>query len=669
MTIISILRERLEAQIALYALLFLFFIQLITDFVEAIYAFGLLGTAIPPEIIAVLLLFTPLILLLFGKSISDRQLIGLGLLMLLSRAGGPLLDTRGQMIVSGIGTGAFLLLTPALLRQMAQEGRRLAGSRLGAGLSISVMLSILIRAASSGIGQPRFVWLTLVEWLLLAMAVLLLISKAWRGDDEEPGHPTKAKSVVVAGGLEVVRISLGLMAILLLLYFAYASPNVIARWTGVDLRLIQIVMVSALVAFAFLFTGQDRARFILTKRLVWAGNVLFLISLTATILAHQIRFPADPSAYPLYEPTTNPIFYLPLLASLILFPIILLDFTLLARRLILIGPSTRLLGASFGTASFFLLLLILAQIFTTVYDYIPVVGPFFRDKFWLVFILPGVALLMSLGTLKLNGDSLRNTGGRRFPLLLLILGISTVLATVVTSPNPSPFDGDGATLRLLTYNIQQGYDANGQQNFSGQLDLMREIDPDVIGLQESDTNRIAGGNSDLVRYFADELDLYSYYGPKVVPGTFGIALLSKYPIQNPNTFYMYSEGEQTASIVAQITVGGEEINLIVTHLGNGGPMVQQEAILHEVNALDKVVLMGDFNFRPESDQYQATVSVLNDAWLLKWRGEASGRTQIPDNRIDHIFVSPAFDIVDAYYLTGPQSDHPAMVAELDYGAP
>jgi len=48
----------------------------------------------------------------------------------------------------------------------------------------------------------------------------------------------------------------------------------------------------------------------------------------------------------------------------------------------------------------------------------------------------------------------------------------------------------------------------------------------LIGLQESDTNRISGGNSDIVRYFADRLDLYAYYGPKVVPGTFGIALLA-----------------------------------------------------------------------------------------------------------------------------------------------
>ena len=48
-----------------YAVFFLFFFQLLADFVEAIYAFGLLGTNIPPEIVAVLLFFSPLLLLLW----------------------------------------------------------------------------------------------------------------------------------------------------------------------------------------------------------------------------------------------------------------------------------------------------------------------------------------------------------------------------------------------------------------------------------------------------------------------------------------------------------------------------------------------------------------------------------------------------------------------------
>ena len=133
-------------------------------------------------------------------------------------------------------------------------------------------------------------------------------------------------------------------------------------------------------------------------------------------------------------------------------------------------------------------------------------------------------------------------------------------------------------------------------------------------MQETDTNRIAGGNSDLVRYFADNLGYYSYYGPKTVAGTFGIALLSRYPIENPRTVYLYSEGEQTAAIMAQIN----GFNVVVTHLGNDGPIVQQQKLLQEIDGTSSVLAMGDFNFTPDTEQYRLTRTKLDDAWLLKW---------------------------------------------------
>ena len=134
----------------------------------------------------------------------------------------------------------------------------------------------------------------------------------------------------------------------------------------------------------------------------------------------------------------------------------------------------------------------------------------------------------------------------------------------------------------MTYNIQQGFDAEGNKNLEGQLAVIRTVNPDILGLQESDTARVANGNVDAVRYFADNLNMYSYYGPTTTTGTFGIALLSKYPIQNPTTFFMYSTGEQTATIHAEISKGGKTYQVFVTHLGNDGPMFQVEDLLTRI---------------------------------------------------------------------------------------
>jgi endonuclease/exonuclease/phosphatase family metal-dependent hydrolase len=309
--------------------------------------------------------------------------------------------------------------------------------------------------------------------------------------------------------------------------------------------------------------------------------------------------------------------------------------------------------------------MILAQVFTTVYDYIPVVGPFFRDKFWFVYLLAGIALvlpvlLLGKRTRELFSAASTLKGLEPYLASVVLVALFTVAVALLSAPRPIPQPARQNTLKVLTYNIRQGYSKAGLRNDDGQLALLREVDADVIGLEESGTARIAGGNRDVVRYFADGLGLYTYYGPKTVVGTFGIALLSKYPIENPRTFYMYSEGEQTATIEAQISLGDKVFNLFVTHLGNGGPMVQQEAILAELAGQENVVLMGDFNFRPDTEQYRLTTEMLDDSWLIRWPQGAGDQGIDPDARIDHIFVSPDTRIAESIYLSGPQSDHPAM---------
>jgi endonuclease/exonuclease/phosphatase family metal-dependent hydrolase len=349
---------------------------------------------------------------------------------------------------------------------------------------------------------------------------------------------------------------------------------------------------------------------------------------------------------------------------LFLSPVILVDFTRYSHELLAIQPKARQLGGGFLLGSIFFLLMVLAHIFTTVYDYIPVIGGWFRDKFWLVYLVGGIALaLPALG--KSKSSQLEKPANLGWVAMIIpAIYVLAIGGAILVAARPTPVTGADNSLRVMTYNVQQGYSEDGQKNFEGQIRLIKSVDPDLLGLQETDTNRIAGGNSDLVRYFADRLNMYSYYGPKTIPGTFGIALLSKYPIQQPRTFYMFSEGEQTATIVAQVEIAGKVHNIFVTHLGNDGPIVQQEAILEEVGDLENVIAIGDFNFRPDTDQYQLTVERLEDAWLLKWPQGIDDQGLNPTERIDHAFVSSGTIIEDARYLTGPESDHPALMIEI-----
>src|SRR5690606_15356677 len=122
-------------QTPLFGLLFLIFLQLLTEFVAAIYAFGLLGVSIPVEIVAVLLLFSPLLLFLLPRGLNPFWLRLLPLLVLVARGALPLLSTRGRLFVAGLGVALFLFWLPAWLAAAARRREAWATAwTLGAGL-------------------------------------------------------------------------------------------------------------------------------------------------------------------------------------------------------------------------------------------------------------------------------------------------------------------------------------------------------------------------------------------------------------------------------------------------------------------------------------------------------------------------------------------------------
>ncbi|GAB4145251.1 MAG: hypothetical protein Fur0021_02370 [Candidatus Promineifilaceae bacterium] len=672
-------QNRTTSELILFTILFLFFMQLLVDFVGAIYSLGLLQTSVPVELVSVVLLFAPLALLALPNGLRGWPLVIVGEVMLVCRVFEVVLDGGPKMILSGIGVGCFLVLLPAILWQHGRSERQTSSLTLVLSFTLVLALLILFRAWGSGLDLTMMGGAQAVGFALAVLAGIMLMGLA--APEEPPARLRSSRQGVKmpasppATIASTITLSIGIYSVFTLIYFAFSAPNVIARWTGASYPLIVGVVVVSLSAFTALILLRSDWLAYLTPPRVLAANLLFVLALVGTILAHQIRFPTAASAYPLQPAAVGIWAYLPLLLMLLLFPVILLDLCLFLRDLTARQPTLRALGGGFGVGSLVLLILVLAQVFTTVYDYIPVVGPFFRDKFWLVFLLAGSGILLPLLVVDRASYTLDDVAPRlalpRWTAgVIPVLGVAAILGVVATAARPAPPPAK-TSLRVLTFNIQQGYSEDGRKNVAGQLELMRQVDADIIGLQESDTNRIAGSNDDIVRYLADQLDMYAYYGPPVVVGTFGIALLSRYPLQNPQTFYMYSEGEQTATIQAEIAVADQTFNVFVTHLGNSGPLVQQEAFLQRVGALPNVIAMGDFNFRPDTEQYQLTTAQLADAWLAIWpdgvEEPASSGAEVINaaDRIDHIFVSSDIQVSEARYLLTTESDHPAMFVEIN----
>jgi len=638
--------------IVFLSLVFLTFFQLVSDFIESVYTFGLLGTDIPPEMVSVVLFFTPLALLFVRRTPSLRVALILAADAALLRALEIVLPPAGKMLAGGLGVGVMLVLLPILLAN-TRRSRGLNAVSMSAGLALSLAFSILLRSLGAGSDIstifPSIGWVLCA--LLLGSTVILLRVK------EEPLQEEMEKATTFG---KTLSLSIGFLGALLVLYFGFVSPAVLARWSGVDLRLILLTLAVALCLYFLLQANEAFKKVSRGQVLLW--NALFIFAGTVTIWINQTVFPMDSSAYPLFQAQTTWIEQIPLFLMLLLSPVVLLDIRLVSAELAERKPSMRQLAGGFGLAALLFLLIVLAQVFTTVYDYIPVIGPWFRDRFWLVFLAAGLSLGLTVWGGKPQSSEGCPTQLRTifFPILLSCM-LLAVVVSVMASPVPET-PQQPSSLRVLTYNLQQGYDETGRRAYLEQLAVIRSFNPDIVGLQETDTARFSGGNGDLVRTIAQGLNMYTYYGPKTVAGTFGIALLSRYPLENPQTFYMYSAGEQTAAILAEIVVNGTRYNVVVTHLGNGGPMIQQEQVLAAMDGKENVIAMGDFNFRPDTDQYALTRQTYESAWELAGPAFTPGLDTA--DLIDHVFVSPDVDVSSAEYILSPVSDHPGLVVDI-----
>jgi endonuclease/exonuclease/phosphatase family metal-dependent hydrolase len=650
--------------VMLHGIFFLFFLQLLTDFVAAVYAFGLLGTSIPPEIVSVLFLFSPIVLLGFRRGLSSKLMLGMGELFVLCRIVETQLDTRGRMLASGLGVALYLILLPSILWQESDRRGEPGWLHAGLGLVSAILVSFCLRAFHSGIDLSTDNPGISVGWLLGLTGGIL-----WARDQLAYRQAVELPPVTTLSFGRLTVLCLGLMGTLVLLYFGFSTPNVLARWLGLSYTGVLAILCAAYSAIGLILTFRPGWIIRLNTGFWVTLNLTFTLALVGSILSAQVVMPNDPAAYPFYAVPMPVLGLILFWIALILSPVIFINFARYWMEIVSGQHSLGALAGGFTIASLFLLIMIFTHIFTTVYDYFPVIGPFFRDKFWLVYLLacagmflPGLLAGRTTSSQKQQAPTDYPYLGK-YALVVIFLGAAAVIGSILDRPRPSAV-GEPTDLKVLTYNVQQGYSETGQKNFDGQLAVIRSLNPDVVGLQETDTNRIAGGNADLVRYLADSLNYYSYYGPSTIAGTFGIALLSRYPILEPGTFYMYSGGEQTATIKAQILVGDQLYHLFITHLGNGGPIVQQRAILQEVGNLQDVVLMGDFNFRPDTQAYELTTQWLIDSWLATWPNGIDGSGIYPNQRIDHIFVSSGLNIQESHFLRDPASDHPALITTL-----
>jgi endonuclease/exonuclease/phosphatase family metal-dependent hydrolase len=369
---------------------------------------------------------------------------------------------------------------------------------------------------------------------------------------------------------------------------------------------------------------------------------------------------------------------IPLVLMLLLFPVLFLDLGIFLDRIGQAAPAGRDLVPGFLLGCLALILLVFVHIFSNVWGYIQPVSLVFRGKFWLAYLLPaGMLSLLAWSAKKSSSASEEESAGRphwAWAWLPVVICLGT-LAGALPAKRIQVDAAGRSSLVVMTYNIQEANDASGERSFERQLALMRQVSPDILCLQETDSTRVSLNNNDYVRYYAGKLGYYSYYGPTTVAGTYGTAILSKFPLLNTRAVYTFSDTDEIGVAEAEIEVDGKRFSIYDVHPDGSdtAKLAFARALLQRSQDKQYVIALGDYNLRDYEEAYQLIDRVYTNAWTSVYPSKigADGVDMSGKNRIDHIFVSPALWVRNPVYVLPPASatDHPVHWAEIHWGKP
>ena len=262
------------------------------------------------------------------------------------------------------------------------------------------------------------------------------------------------------------------------------------------------------------------------------------------------------------------------------------------------------------------------------------------------------------------------------------------------------------TLTALSWNLWWRF-GPWRERYPRILQVLRDLNPDVIGLQE------VWQDSEVcqAKLLADDLGYrFTYTGASRIKGIdFGNALLSRWPIASTESYPLISlpsnDGSRNCRLLhAEVNGPRGNVNVFSTHLSylpfeSGYRQLQVRDICDLVASHPSEVppiLMGDFNAVPESDEIriltgltapQVRGQVFYDAWQVAhahepgytWHRENpyTAAALEPDRRLDYIFVGrptpTGVGHVKRCWLVGTEaldglfpSDHYGVAAEIRY---
>jgi endonuclease/exonuclease/phosphatase family metal-dependent hydrolase len=230
---------------------------------------------------------------------------------------------------------------------------------------------------------------------------------------------------------------------------------------------------------------------------------------------------------------------------------------------------------------------------------------------------------------------------------------------------------DGATLRVMSYNIKHGHGNDGVVDLERAAAVIEAADPDVVTLQEVDAGCRRSGNVDQAAWLGQRLGMTPIFGAFMDydGGRYGMAMLSRLPIVEWENHVLPPGAEPRSAAAARVRLSnGSEVVVVGIHFyATEGQRLAQARTVYELFAEEPapVLLAGDFNSRPGSP----VMELLERAWTNPDKGadRFTFDSVEPSREIDFILYRPGdrFEVVLMDVLDEPMaSDHRPLVLEL-----
>lgn len=227
-------------------------------------------------------------------------------------------------------------------------------------------------------------------------------------------------------------------------------------------------------------------------------------------------------------------------------------------------------------------------------------------------------------------------------LLLSVATVSCIDDSMGVDYLPAPDNTiAGDTLRLMTYNVRAFINnpAHPTGNYDVIANILKELNPDVVCIQETDSMTTRSGKTIQLKNVADKnFWRYRFQGTiNYQGGRYGIGMLSKKNIVSSRNFFLTSSNEQRGFLVVDFP----KYVMISTHLDLNAATrkIQVQEITAKVKELygsvnKPVFLAGDLNDTPTSD----TMKEFYKDWKLISTLDNTFPASAPTKCIDFILM-------------------------------